>query len=310
MMKKGLFLVAVLGLIATTACDNDDNGDVVINDPATAAKVEVDRFSDDAGTLMKRSANSDLPDPDEPINFDEAPFITQSLGPNGEVVRYYNFDVMPLAPAPIYVLFKEGADEPVSGQLNIIDVIPGDLTYSDFWQMYKVTVPNDYVANEVASYQEIVDRGYATEKLDAVVNCPVVPYGSTATENVDGDGNALDSGWYKGKVVYYFTFMEKEITVNAQGQVPTSPIYVTFNINPAETGGGPPSGFVTEAGTVQTHNVVATIPTDASYSPLWDVYVYDNADFSEVNDLSSAVSANILARNVMYVNCPVVFVGQ
>lgn len=42
--------------------------------------------------------------------------------------------------------------------------------------------------------------------------------------------------------------------------VPRSPIYVTFNANPGEEGGGPSSGFVTEEGTDQTHNVLAATP--------------------------------------------------
>ncbi len=53
-----------------------------------------------------------------------------------------------------------------------------------------------------------------------------------------------------------------------------------------------------------------TIPTDALYSPFWAVNVYDNADFSTVNDLVSAKNANILMENAMLVNCPVVFVEQ
>ena len=88
--------------------------------------------------------------------------------------------------------------------------------------------------------------------------------------------------------------------------VALSPIYVTFNVNPPA--GGPPSGFVVESGTMKTHNVLATIPANATYSPLWAVSVYDNADFSSVMDLPSVQSANILAMGVMNVNCPVVSV--
>jgi len=64
---------------------------------------------------------------------------------------------------------------------------------------------------------------------------------------------------------------------------------------------------MTEQGSNQTHNIVATLPEDSGYSPLWQVYVYDNADFESVTDLSSAESANILNTNAGYVNCPVVY---
>jgi hypothetical protein len=63
---------------------------------------------------------------------------------------------------------------------------------------------------------------------------------------------------------------------------------------------------MTESGTEQAHNVVATLPSDDTYSPLWFVNVYDNADFDSVSDLSSAQGANILAVGVANVNCPIV----
>src|SRR5689334_4471099 len=98
-----------------------------------APVVEIDRFSDQAGQLFKRSATPALPGADAPIDFDQGPFITKGLGPDGAYVTYYNFDVQARDPAKIYVLFKSGAEAPVEGQLNIVDAIPGDAGYSDFW---------------------------------------------------------------------------------------------------------------------------------------------------------------------------------
>lgn len=272
-------------------------------DPSTAEQAMVDRFSADAGMLMVRDGKNGLPGPNEAVNFDKAPFITKGLGPNGKKVAYYNFDVQPVKPAPIYVLFVEGSSDPVSGQLNIIDVKPGDAGYNDFWQVMKVTVPSGYVANTITSYSEIMDKGYQVTATTKIVNCPVVPKGSTASKKFGGGSNSLTMGWYKGKVVNYFSFEEKDLMGTT---VPLSPIYVTFNINPDMTGGGPASGFVSEMGNDQTHNVVATLPADNDYSPLWLVNVYDNADFANVNDLTSAQMAKILANGVAYVNCPIV----
>ncbi|MCB0697722.1 MAG: hypothetical protein KDC07_10180, partial [Chitinophagaceae bacterium] len=275
-------------------------------DPATAEEVSVDRFSSSAGMLMVRDANNGLPGPNEAIDYDKGePFITKGLGPDGQMVEYYNFDVQPVQPAPIYVLFKDGASDPVSGQLNIIDVIPGDAGYNDFWKVIKVTVPADYVANTVTSFAEITDKGYAMTPTDMLVNCPVVPKGSKATRRLTSEPAGLVMGWYKGKVVYYFSFTERKLSGSA---VPLSPIFVTFNINPDMMGGGPTSGFVSEMGSAQTHNVVATIPSDNGYSPLWNVNVYDNADFMNVGNLSQAQMANILATGVANVNCPIVSV--
>ena len=245
------------------------------------AEAVIDRFSEAAGTLMVRDDSGALPGPNEPINFDMPPFITQGLGPGGQVVQYYNFDVQPVAPAPIWVLFREGEDDPA--QSPVIDVIPGDEGYNDFWGMIKVTVPADYEANSVTSLAGITAAGYAMENTGVIINCPVVPKGSTAMLRGGGKSNELHAGWYKDMVVYYFTFEEKMLT---GATVPVSPIYVTFNAN-----GMPPSGFVMEEGTAQTHNVVATIPSDDDYSPLWLVSVYDNADFDSVSDLASAEAA-------------------
>lgn len=295
-------------------CLDDSNGDGSGDssnaqdgpvDPSNAPRATVDRFSENAATLMIRTDDNDLPESDEPINFDQEPFLTQGFGPNGEIVKYYNFDVQLREPAPIYVLFHEGEDTPVEDQLNIVDVIPGDELYNDFWRVHRVTVPNDYEANTATSLGDINGAGYNIETTDTLVNCPVVPDGSTASMRY-GDGDAgLIEGWYKGQVVSYFEFSEAPLTVS-NGKVPLSPIYVAFNKNPDEEGGGPPSGFMTEAGSEQTHNVVATLPDDDGYSPLWQVNVYDNSDFGSVSDLSSATDANLLASGVATVNCPIV----
>lgn len=307
-MKKSILLLSAVA-ITIGSCQKDNTTEPTPTtpeqgkDPNTAEVVSVDRFSSSAGMLFVRDGNNGLPAANAAVNFDAAPFITKGFGPNGEVVEYYNFDVQPTKPAPIYVLFKEGASAPVDGQLNIIDVIPGEAGYNDFWQVIKVTVPNDYVANVVTSFADIASRGYTTTATDMIVNCPVVPDGSTAAKKLGGGSNALTSGWYKGKVVKYFSFEEKALKGNA---VPLSPIYVAFNINPDMAGGGPPSGFVTEPGSDQTHNVVATLPSDAGYSPLWLVNIYDNQDFGTVSNLSTAQMAMQKAAGAAMVNCPIV----
>jgi hypothetical protein len=302
-MKKAIFtlsmLISSIGIL------------VVVNaqaDPDTAQVVSVDRFSMEAGHLFIRNDTNGLPAPNEPIDFDVVPFITKGLGPDGELIAYYNFDVQPTEPAPIYVLFREGESSPVEGQMNIIDDIPGDDDYNDFWEVQKVTVPMDYVANTVTSFSQIMDAAYPIEETTILVNCPVVPEGSTAKLRLGEESPELTLGWYRGMVVYYFNFTEKDLMVNESDMVPTSPIYVTFNINPDQEGGGPGSGFVTDPATGRTHNVTATLPDDESYSPLWWVSVYDNADFDNVSDLASAQAANILASGVANVNCPVVMV--
>ncbi len=316
MRKFGMYflMASLIGLLSiVVGCDDSDSTIDPIT-PDTATQARIDRFSADAGTLFVRDGTNGLPGVDEPIRFDQPPFITMGLGPQGERVKYYDFDVHPTTSAPIFALFREGSDTPVEGQLNIIDVIPGDDHYSDFWHVHKVTVPADYEANTITSIDALMDSGYPIERTDLIVNCPVVPAGSTAMLRYDDGDTGLIRGWYKDMVVHYFDFSEKILTVTpppeGHPEVPLSDIYVAFNINPDQPGGGPLSGFMTEPGTSQTHNVVETLPEDMDYSPFWDVDVYDNADFHRVYDLVSAQSAMILATGVALVNCPIVSVDE
>jgi hypothetical protein len=169
----------------------------------------------------------------------------------------------------------------------------------------KVTVPANYEANTATSLADLADAGLAMEETNILVNCPVVPEGSTADLRLGNGNSGLVQGWYQDEVVSYFEFGEKMLSSD-DGTVPVSPIYVTFNVNPGEDGGGPASGFVTEDSSDQTHNVVATLPEDDDYSPLWLVSIYDNADFDSVSDLATAMAADVLAAGAATPNCPIV----
>jgi len=299
-------LVGLLGL-GLVACDENK----VVEQPVdweTAPRAEVDRFSAEAATLMVRTADNGLPGAGEPIDMDAPPFLTTSLGPDGQRVQYYNFDVQPLAPAILYLVYREGEDAPVEGQLPIINVIPGDTGYSDFWRIYRVIAPADYVANTVTSFDGVYEAELFIESTERVANCPVVPEGSTATRRIGETSPEASPAWYKDQVAFLFRFEEASLTVTPAGEVPRSPIYVTFNVNPDQPNGGPPSGFVTEPGEVQTHNVVGSIPGDEDYSPFWSVNVYDNAAFDAVSDLPTADAATRLATDMAQVNCPIVTV--
>jgi hypothetical protein len=136
---------------------------------------------------------------------------------------------------------------------------------------------------------------------------PVVPDKSKASMRLNGESAELHRAWYQGKVATFFSFGEAPLTA-AGGNVPLSPIYVTFNVNPDQPNGGPGSGFHTEPNSQQTHNVPFTLPGDAGYSPLWLVSVYDNTDFPSVRDRATALKAKVLGPGVATVNCPIVSV--
>jgi hypothetical protein len=309
MNKSVSSLTVVLGLIVVLgSCKKSNNNQAVsAKNPNTAPAAWIDRFSSAAGHLQVRTASNGLPGPNQPVNFDKLPFITQGLSRTGGVIWYYNFDLQPTNPAPIYVFVKGAQNTPVQGQNNVVNVIPGATGYNDFWQINMVTVPNNYVANTVTSYQEIMANGYTITPTNQLVNCPVVPQGSTASMRLPaGSGTGLELGWYKDSVIYYFNFAERSITTNSMGQIPVIPIFVSFNINPNQPNGGPASGFKTVPGTTQTHNVITALPSDSYYTPLWAVAVYDNNSFDSVTNESSAAAAPLLVPNAGNVNCPVV----
>jgi hypothetical protein len=304
---KGVPLFLAFPLFFTACSKKDSTTSPQPKNPASTPAAFIDRFSASAGHLQVRTAANGLPAANTPVNFDQAPFITRGFSPTGTSIQYYNFDIQPTTPAPIYVLYKAGDSTPVSGQLNIVDVIPGVTGYNDFWQINKVAVPANYVANTVTSYAEIAAAGYIVTPTSGLVNCPVVPNGSTATLRFNSSEDpGLTKGWYKDSVVTYFNFAESPLSVTAQGDVPEAAIFVSFTIDPNQPNGGPASGFKTETGSDQTHNVVSVLPQNAGYSPLWVVAVYDNTAFSNVSNLSTAMAAPLLVPNAGTVNCPVV----
>ncbi len=299
-MKKLIFPSLCLLLLATACKKKDDTPVATAKDINTATRVSVDRFSATAGHLMVRTGTNGLPAANAAINFDVAPFFTMGLDRTGAHVLYYNFDVQSTTPDDIFVLFKSGATAPLSGQNNIVGTIPGDAGYNDFWLMKKVTVPDNYVPNSLTSEDEILSSGYSIETTTTIVNCPIVPYGSTAAKSkTAGVASALTFGWYKGMAVAYFNFDEAAIMASGSS-VPLSPIYVMFANNMS-----PDNGFKTEPGTSQTHNVLATIPSDASYSPLWNVNVIDTSHFSMISNLTTATSFTSVVAGAT-VNCPIV----
>lgn len=307
MYKKVINLGLCVLLVSTTIVSCSEDNDMIQEeikgkDINTATKASVDRFSATAGHLMVRTATNGLPAANAAINFDNQPFITTGLDRTGAVVKYYNFDVQSTTPDDIYVFFKADGTQ-VSGQNNVIPTIPGDTGYNDFWLVNKVTVPNNYVANSLTSEAEVLASGYTITKTNSIVNCPIVPFGSTASKSYTaGTASVLTLGWYKGQAVAYFNFGEKALTTTSTGLVPVSPIYVMFNDNAA----GPSSGFKTEiTNPSQTHNVLATIPSDASYSPLWSVQVLNNMNFDSVTNLATATSFTSTPAGAN-VNCPIV----
>ena len=239
-----------------------------------AGGVVVDRFSKAAAHLLIGKG-----EPNTPVDLDVAPFVTQGLAPDGHPVRYYNFDVQTRVPATLYRVVRPGSTESIA---DLVDVLPGQPGYNDFWQVATVEV-----ADGVPTTVDAV-RALPARRAAQAIDCPIVPAGTKHA--LGGDEHAV---WYRGTKLTCLLFGEPLLLEG--DQVPTSPIYVTFK----------GAGFAND-GTAQTHNVVFSVPGDTEYSPLWAVHVYDVSAFDQVHDAASAEAAKLVEPHGPLVNCPIV----
>ncbi len=300
-----MFLLAIgFALVFAVSCAAESNSEPVTIavhvDAETGIEfVSVDRFSGEAATIMRRSDNSALPAPNEPIDYD-ADFLSHALSPSGEDVSYYAFDVSSLLSAPVYA-FAYASDHSidVDGQAPVFDVIPGDEGYNDFWQMVRVLVPDDYEVNSIRSLDDIENSGFELVWTGTIINCPIVPFGSKAKL---AERDAV--GWYKGKHVQYFSFETLETSVLNPGalDVPYAVVRVIFEDN------DPAKGMKLDPVTGKTHNVFDTVPGDELYRALWRHDFVDEAEFDSVYDWKSSKLANEaeVGMDNILVNCPVV----
>jgi hypothetical protein len=289
-------------MLLAVGCSSTEQVDavaVVVNPETGIEFVSVDRFSDDAGTVMRRSQNSELPAPNEPIDYD-ADFLNHALAPDGSDVSYYAFDVNSLLSAPVYsFVYASDPSTRVDGQAPIFDVIPGDEGYNDYWQVVQVLVPDDYVPDSIRSFKGIEESGYEQKRTATIINCPLVPAGSTAEY-----AERNSTGWYRDKHVQYFSFETfTTSTLNPETlDVPYAIVRVIFEDN------DPSKGMKMDPVTGKTHNVFDSIPGDELYRSLWRHDFVDEADFDLVSDWASSEAASEIELEMdhILVNCPVV----
>jgi hypothetical protein len=215
-----------------------------------------------------------------------------------EPVVYYDFGMQSpatgavVATSPIWAFITgmDGDGNPifVDGQFNIVDAIPGDAGYSDLWQVNLVTVPEDYEPNSIHSAADLATMSYPTEVPGLLVNCPVVPAGSTLA-----NGEELVTGWYRDQHVYYPDF----------GANPAVAIPIFAFITGMDADGNPV--FVEGQ-----HNIIDSLPGDDGYSAFWAVNLVVVDDTYEANSITSAQgvvdSGFEILQPGLVVNCPVV----
>ncbi|HZI93087.1 MAG TPA: hypothetical protein VFE84_02490 [Patescibacteria group bacterium] len=248
----------MLGLLGTlTLAALADNSAPPAYPGAEAPLLEVDRFSDTAATLLRRSANKTLPGPNQPIDLDAPVFVVSLEGPGGRRSQCYDLDVRPTAAARLYVFYDEAGNYKL-GQFPVVDVAPGDPGYSDLWDVWKVTVPGGFRINSLrdraAVEKLLTDRtsGYTAARSGVLVNGPIVPDGSKASLKAGGGGRtSLLYLWYRGQRAPYLYF-EGSI-VSSTDAAPVSEMQVT-----SETLA--PGGGMTAT--------LAAMPGEPGYSPL------------------------------------------
>ena len=217
-------------------------------------------------------------------------------------VQYYDFGTnTPLAAnntvptQPIWVFIHgmnaDGTPDFVEGQHNIVDVVPGEPGYSDLWQVVMVTVPEDYEPDSIRSAEDVRDSGFETQTTGMLVNCPIVPEGTTLET-----GQELVQGWHDGEEVFYPDFGANPATV--------APIWVFIH---GMNDDGTPD-FVEGQ-----HNIIDTVPGDADYTAFWQVnMVTVPADYEpdSIRSAADVVDAGFqITETDMVVNCPVVEVA-
>ena len=210
-------------------------------------------------------------------------------------VSYLDFGPQANVALPILVFFQASSpSSPVAGQRNIIDTIPGQPGYNDFWRVFKVLAPSGYVANTIRSLADAVASGYTIQMTDTVVNCPVVNPNAT----VGGSAATLVSGWYRNRDVSY---IDEGTRSPVDGWVVVdAPIYAFFHAD-----GTPVAG---------QRNVIDALPGSPGYSDLWHVMkvVVDTSYVANsLKDARSILAARDAGQltidpTMIYVNCPVV----
>jgi len=175
----------------------------------------------------------------------------------------------------------DGSPILVAGSHNIANITLGETGYSDLWQIIFYTVPATYVANTYKSQDEVIAAitDPAMRKVGPLVNCPIVPAGSTLD-----DGTPTTLGWCRGFGIEYFDFGK---TVNY-----IIPLYKMPTV-------------------MDQHNIIDAVPEDgAAYSPFWEIYTiapptgYAANKFRSFADVDA--SGAVKTDQNMVVNCPVV----
>ncbi len=127
----------------------------------------------------------------------------------GEKTYYWDFGVSVPNTADLYRAIsgfsESGGPIFVEGQDPVVDTVPGDPGYSDFWRIIFYVVDGDFVPGSARSVAAVRDAGHRIIDPEITVNCPIVDAGARANERV------LNPGWHVGRQIVYFDFGRDQI---------------------------------------------------------------------------------------------------
>jgi hypothetical protein len=195
----------------------------------TASLIVVDRFSDAAGTLLRRSADATLPKPGEAFSLDDPRFTIALTGPGGVTGRCYDLDVRPAKPNRYYVFYDRLGNYRLA-QFPVIEKAPGDPGYSDLWDIWKVITPDSFRETNWVRDSATVEKlladpagGFTAASTGVYLNAPIVPEGTTAGSKAEGKSGRATRlyAWFRGKRAP-FLYFEGSLHLAADGRVPVS----------------------------------------------------------------------------------------
>jgi len=300
---RSVSLVIALGVLGLAGCLEPLVSDELVGPTAFLAPgSDVPSVLDDPALAAQIAAH-------DGVDGDIVPLLSGFHG--GEPVRYWDFGPSPAAAVPIFLIARESPSgpfaidgvsyAPVPGHGGIIDAVPGDPGYSPFWSVFVARVTPAWdgeIFPSVAAVEEGIAAGLLEppRALPMVVNCPVVlPHVllevSTAFGDVDYRGP--EPGYYRGRVVYYFSF---EALPYGLGGLEAPPAYVL-----RREGGEPLSEplrgvDMTGSGDLRgTNNLFLRAPGEAGYTGLVElVEVVVPRDYGSIDTYGDRDRADIM----------------
>jgi hypothetical protein len=190
----------------------------------------------------------------------------------GQIAWYWLVGPTNSSVNPAYFFqYQSGGD--VQGQHPIVDVKPGDSSYTHFWEVYNVTVPNSYTANTIKSLSSLnrAQQAGLVTITDAkrAINGPLVAKNVKITV-VNGEPQ-FQTVWYRTDLTTMAIFE----TNLPSGGVPSIPIWLI-----QRAGDSCPlleavcnKDLNHDSDLKDSNDLIGVTPGQAGYFPLWDVSI-------------------------------------